>query len=310
MVQGWESRAHLANKRREEARERKQSKKGPQKLNGDVIINQLLKNDLIDLQKHAVEAWVENSTAGKAMCYAHFRAEACSKHKRCKYSHDRTISLNRGHQYVESEDSTPRSEAYMDCYNNIESIPNKAYPRLCLLFIDQTCVYDSQCPHVWQQWYERCNSQKSEAGLKTISEVDNDSVIPDDESVLSLDIAGDLDLVETACRDLDMKADHRGACSHLRPCPLYTLPNNMLQTLFSFVSDVDLCTSFATALTMKNMMMADAVLADRRKTYLQSVTLTGKELSKLRKQEKKKKQKQANLKDTKKGHKAVKVCRR
>ena len=35
MVKGWEARAELANKRREEARLRKQERKGPKKITGD-----------------------------------------------------------------------------------------------------------------------------------------------------------------------------------------------------------------------------------------------------------------------------------
>ena len=311
MVQGWESRAHLANKRREEARERKQSKKGPQKLNGEVIINQLIKNKLIDFENHSVEAWVENESGGKAMCYSHFRAESCLKHKRCKFSHDFTISLNRGHQYSESEDNTTRSEAHMDCYRDLKSIPAKEYTKLSLLFLDKVCIYDKCNAVVWQKWYERQNAQKSqqgEDGLKTISEVD--SVIPDDESVMSLDTIRCVDNVESSLSSLDIKKADPVSFSAPTLCPLQCLPPHLSSALFEFMSDVDICNTYVTAMTMKNIILADEVAAERRKSHLQSVTLSGKELSKLRKQEKKKKMKQANLKDTKKGHKAVKVCRR
>jgi hypothetical protein len=38
MVKGWEARADLANKRREEARQRKQERTGPKKAKGNSII--------------------------------------------------------------------------------------------------------------------------------------------------------------------------------------------------------------------------------------------------------------------------------
>lgn len=38
MVKGWESRAELANKKREEARQRKQERKGPKIINGPVHV--------------------------------------------------------------------------------------------------------------------------------------------------------------------------------------------------------------------------------------------------------------------------------
>lgn len=36
MVKGWEARAELANKRRQEARQRKQDRKGPKKVTGTI----------------------------------------------------------------------------------------------------------------------------------------------------------------------------------------------------------------------------------------------------------------------------------
>jgi hypothetical protein len=314
MVQGWESRAHLASKRREEARERKQSKKGPQKLNGEVIINQVLKNDLIDLRHHNLEAWVENESGGKALCYSYFRAEACVKHKRCKFSHEFTVSLNRGHEYSDNAENTARSEVHMDCYTNLTAIPSKEYKNLNLLFLDQSCIYDKNNPVVWQQWYEQANSRKQQEseGLQTISEGDSNSAIPDDESIMSMDTAtegGDLDLESSfvTCVTLGGGRKERSGPSS---CHLNTLPAEEFNRVFSFLSDVDLCNSYVSALSMKTIILADEEMAYRRKNYLASVTLTSKDLSKQRKQEKKKKMKQANLKDTKKGHKAVKVCRK
>ena len=329
MVQGWESRAHLANKRREEARERKQLKKGPQRLSGDVIINQLLKNGLIDLHNHAMEAWIQNESGGKALCYSHFRAEACLKHRRCKFSHDVTLSLNRGHSYEPCavETSTPRSEAHMDLYINLASIPSKQYKNLNILFLDRDCVYDKQNPVVWQQWYEYTLSrqQQDAGGLKTISEVD--SIIPDDESVLSMDT--DVDIMRVSNLDLESVSS---CVSHLggggddsggqkagggdetlssAVSPLCTLPAPLFSSIMCFVSDVDICNTYISSLTIKVAILANEVMASRRRSYLSSVTPTSKELSKLRKQEKKKKLKQSNLKDTsKKGHKGVKVCRK
>lgn len=337
MVQGWESRAHLANKRREEARERKQMKKGPQRLSGDIIITQLLKNGLIDLENHGVEAWLENESGGKALCYSHFRAEACLKHKRCKFSHEFTIALNRGHSYDPgaSETTTPRSEAHMDLYTDLLSIPSKKCKNLTLLFFDRECVYDRENPLVWQQWYELTLSrqQQDAGGLRTITEVD--SIIPDDESVLSMDTDGDMESVRGRGGGLNLnlessfsssvavsvvsvcpegKGDQKEGdmkMSAAASSPLCTLPTPLFSNIMSFISDVDLCKTYVSALTIKTLILAEEDVAHRRKNYLSSVTPTSKDLSKLRKQEKKKKMKQANLKDTsKKGHKGVKVCRK
>jgi hypothetical protein len=157
---------------------------------------------------------------------------------------------------------------------------------------------------VWQQWYEQRNNQKSldNEGLHTIAE--GGSVGPDDESVMSLDNASDHDK-DLLLLELDTKASFSSL-----PCRLLILPLPLFGTVFAFISDIDICNAYASGLSIKSIIVADETAADRRKAYLSSIALTGKELSKMRKQEKKKKLKQANLKDTKKGHKAVKVCRR
>ena len=311
MVQGWESRAHLANKRREEARERKQNKKGPQKLSGDVIINQLLNNNLITLDNHSLECWIENERGGKAFCYAHFRAESCCKLKRCKFSHEFTVSHLRGHEYDDS-DGGARSEPHMDCYHDLRNIPSKMYKNLKLLYLDQLCIYDRSDPLVWHQWYENTNSrrQKDGEGLQTITEVD--SVIPDDMSVMSMGNIEESELENSFNTAVSLKDDtvEDTQVSSSTSSFLTLLPMSTLVEIFSFASDIDICNMFASAQTMKTVILADESATLRRKMYLAEVTPTGKELSKLKKQEKKKKLKQANLKASKRGHKAVKVCRR
>lgn len=313
MVQGWESRAHLANKRREEARERKQAKKKTKKITGDVVLTALLHNSLIDVSQHTIEAWLISDFGGKDFCCAHFRAEAC-RLKRCKFSHDYSIAHMKDVQYSDLEISM-ETELYMVHIADITSLSGKDYKNLNFLFVDGSCVYDHSNPNNWKQWSERVKTQKrlncgnnvenKSTPLKTIKESDCHQ---EEEHELSIsDAIRAVDKIDLNLTDV-FESEIR-ARSHIS---LHDLSSSVIKQVLYFTDDVELCQIYASSKAMQSLILFEESLCVRRKEYLSSITPTGKDLSKLKKQEKKKKLKQANgkISNKKDGHKKVKVCRR
>lgn len=333
MVQGWESRAELANKRREEARARRRGRRGPQRLSGDAVLPLLLpllsssssssssgaEDGSASAKSHfskadqdnGTEAWVE--CEGKALCYSHFRGEAC-RQKRCKYSHEESVALKRGVEM--KEDRLGKSENHMKRYSCLQDIPKEEYGMLHLVFLGGECIYDRWNALPWHQWYEKMNNKNKNKNKMPKNKSNNealdpiieaDSVMNEDESVRSMDSEGS---------DVDIDADFSSLSLKMEKSPhnhcfLLDLPPLVLYDIIDFCSNIDLCWFYLTSKTVKQRIAANEELLAKRNSYLSSVSLSSKDLSKLRKKEKKKKVKQAHTKDnSKKGHKAVKVCRK
>jgi hypothetical protein len=304
MVQGWESRIDLANKRREAARQRKQARKLPKPISGDVVLSALLNGGLVNLDAAVIEAWLEIE-GGKLLCYSHFRAESCHC-KRCKFSHEYTIS-RMTNVNVMDDGVKDRFEVCMERTSNISSIPTANFSKLKFLCVDGECVYDHDNIQRWRDWV---GGVKSRRKISTIHEDSSDESNNEKDSkvetntIVSEKIHSDIQLEMVALSLV-------GTPTPPTVFPLLDVSSIILSNIAQYVSDNDLIQLYSTSTLMKRFMLSCTDLYERRRDYLNSFQLSGRDLSKMRKQEKKKKIKNANAKVTTKkdGHKKVKVCR-
>lgn len=311
MVQGWESRVDLANKRRAEARERKQARKEPKNVAGHAVCNFILSAKYVDPAACTIQAWVVNEEGGKPFCISHFRAEAC-KLKRCKFNHECTIAGMQDVEYTESLGSE-ETEPFMERYDDVALIPPDQQSKLKLLFVNGVCVYDRFNPAKWQRWSNAVKAQARSINLdlntpqklSTLGTIRETNEIEDDEKC---GVAVD----DITVRLSKLEAENVQQPDSPTAITLYNLiPSGALEHMCSFSSDVDICHLYMTSAPLKDFI-CDSFVRHRHRLYLESVCPSGRELSKMKKQEKKKKLKAANSKvsNKKDGHKKVKVCRR
>lgn len=254
---------------------------------GDVVLTAVLCGDLIDVAVHRVEGWIANDDGGRSLCAAHFRADACHA-RRCKLSHANSIALMRNVECSDSAD-TACEEPWVSRVDDISTIPRADFSRLHFLFVDGVCVFDYKHENNWNQWKSSFLTER-----RVISKLDcKPSVLsPILESNVALD---ELDLpqtdtVEQTVGTIKISEDN-GKDSYLAIVKLFP---RVLCLVLSFCLDVELCRMAETCTELKLLIESDELLSFRKRDYLASVSLTGKDLKKMRKKEKKKKLKAAN----------------
>ena len=78
------------------------------------------------------------------------------------------------------------------------------------------------------------------------------------------------------------------------PCRILSLPGSAVLYILSFSSDDELCKASASCGALRSAVANDELLSYRKRDYLSSIRPTGKDLKKMKKEEKKKKIKAAN----------------
>ena len=262
---------------------------------GETVLSVMLSDRFIPRNRHIIESWVQ--TEGKPLCSAYFRADSC-RSKRCKYSHANSVAVMRNVHFC-ADDRVAKS-GYEPCASKVEDIsciPRADFVKLMLLFVDGVCVYDYETTSTWQEWTRSFDTRGKlfessglvAATLPPISETDS----PEDEvdnNVHEKSIDNDITL-----SDLKL-ADKEHPLSPTSIAGLLDLSNMAFARVFSFGSELDLCHIYGSCRLLRDAMLADELNNFRRKDYLSSINLTAGDLSKLKKQNKKKRLKAANSK--------------
>lgn len=152
MVKGnWERRAELVAARRVEERNKKAQKSvgSKQLATAESVITKVQRDPL--LEEDAAQAWFQ-SESEVPVCKEWFRSESCSV-KRCKHSHEWTIGHLRNVNYTEDENT--RTENLPSGPFQLSGVARKDYSKLLFLAIAGECVYDKSFPEVWEAWIEQ-----------------------------------------------------------------------------------------------------------------------------------------------------------
>jgi hypothetical protein len=179
------------------------------------------------------------------------------------------------------------------------------------------CIYDHAFPARWREWCEAVKTAaRTREAAATIDTPRKLSALSTIREVSEADETGSVASTSTAIAAL-AAALEVSCLAHTAPTgppltSLHSVAPGILSHIFSFASDYDLCQLHMSCGVVRDVIGSDLLLQHRRCALLEELTPTGKELSKQRKQEKKKKLKAANSKvsNKKDGHKKVKVCRR
>lgn len=250
------------------------------------MLTSILSQKYVDPALHVFEAWLAGAD-GEELCAAHFRADAC-RARRCKYSHAFSVGIMKDVAYdtTDSGDAWP-VEPFVTCYKDLTQVPRAEYSKLNFLFIDGKCIYDHANPDNWSEWNKAFKKPPRElpttqgsAGLAPIAEIDGhedtDTITATTERIL------------LGTGDIPTKG--------LNTAHILDIPAQEMIRMLSFVTDLDLCHLFETCGSINRCIQFDEILNFRRREYLSTVRLTGRDLSKMKKQEKKKKIKAANAK--------------
>jgi hypothetical protein len=323
MVKGnWERRAELANVKRQEARERKQLKKSGKVVNPESVLQKLFKDTTLRAGGARVEVYVAHPDAG-VVCKTYLRTADC-RVKRCRLLHDEGVSVSHlrnmqasgGEEFtasstaaatapatvcVESSTSVPEKRC-SPCAPLDEVMPLKDWNTLMFVAIDGECVYDYTTSDVWNEWIAayRVAAQKS-GSLPTVDE-DGDEENGGDDS--DGDHKGNDERPQSAdeCESNTKRRAEKGTKAAVEVTagsternPLFRLLSSTAAIhLFMHLTVADLlCSLLPCSKGVKLCVLRDEGFRVRRREALSLVT---RDLSKRKKDEKRKKVKNANVK--------------
>jgi hypothetical protein len=151
MVKGnWERRAELVAARRLEERANKANKAAGAKqfASGESVATKLSRDSQLQDGGARIEAWLEQNSP-ELMCHSWLRLEKCTQ-KKCKYTHETNIA------HLSDLNCDPQEERPTEplCAGPIflNDVPKKDYSRLRFIAVNGACVYDHLFPDVWSQW--------------------------------------------------------------------------------------------------------------------------------------------------------------
>lgn len=295
MVKGnWERRAELVAARRVEERNRKLSKSAGSKqlATAESVITKVQRDPLFQKDGSTVEVWLL-SDSDISVCREWLRTESCST-KRCKYLHDSTVGYLRKLQFFEDENNP--TEVLPSGPFLLSSLPRKDYSRLQFLAVNGECIYDKSCPELWEAWIEQRNLFVK--GLDRTSKLSVIDEVLDDTSKAR---GSSLDSTELVCEGItQLEVDSSSMLSSAPGTDFSTFfldaDNQVLvpfSTIFSHLVPLEVRN---TAITNKRMYIycqrVDVYKLRRR----EALTQIAAEASRVKKTEKKKKLKQANVK--------------
>jgi hypothetical protein len=169
MVKGnWERRAELVAARRLEERATKATKKAPKakQVGGESVLTKLLRDtSLLEMSPTPViHVWLETDPP-EAVCRSWLRTEDCPQRK-CKHKHGCNLGLNGIAYEAEGEATEPRCRAM-----ELRAVAIRDAHRLRFVSVNGTCIFDHQYPDLWVEWllYRQSTGEKS---LSTIQEAD------------------------------------------------------------------------------------------------------------------------------------------
>lgn len=280
----WERRAELVHIRRDIARARKLSR-GVLVITGESVIRKVLKFQETCEFKN-VFAWIDGNSENncRILCEDWFRSESCDV-KRCSASHEVSIaSLKNLHPY---DTSFPKDvpQRYV-VQVSLENISPSQYEKLNFLSIDGVCAYDWRFPEIWKEWLHQQSIGKdtpiSSDMLPTISEFNE------------LESNSDQIKIENHDDVFDLKS-HNQVDSLFLVNDLPLFGHKILGHILKFCEMLDCCSLQLTCHHAKTKVRTDDTYCIHKREYLK---LNAKDISRRKKEEKKKKVKNAFVKKT------------
>lgn len=251
---------------------------------------------------------LEKSSSGAAeettsiICRAWFRADAC-ENKKCKLAHaGENLWLLRGVCY--SAEDRQWEEAYEPPVS-LEELERKDYDRVRLVAVDRVVVYDYYYPDVWQQWIATRPKKPRTASDGGTS----------GEEGLAGGVGSRHKGMQTIAEEIKEIETEQASCANQGCCLRYNKESEIKSTTFSLfgaealsnevfkstvlrmcneiLSEKDCIQLHQCSKCLRKLLLQDSTFRVRKKEAFARVAS---EVSKAKKQEKKKRAKQANVK--------------
>lgn len=296
----WERRAEMAQKKRDDAKDRKQ-KRSSRHYNVESVVSKLLRNDYLRATNSSINGYI-GSDDERPLCPSWCRLGTCEV-KRCRKSHEATVSDLHDVIWTDDMANTPHPHLILCPLRDVEP---KDYQKIVFISVNRTCVYDKHVLHVWENWRQTHQETSTEitplaeepAG---ISDDDSDEDNAKDEmSGAVANITGDDNYKSNDEEGKEnenkngLKSDSYSiANSSSATFLLEGLDTPTFSLLLSFCVLPSVCALATTCRTARNRVRVDDFARQRKREFL---TLHAKEISRRKKEEKRKKAKQANLK--------------
>eukprot|EP01041_Mallomonas_annulata_P010426 gene10426-21752_t len=225
----------------------------------------------------------DGHNVGRFVCKAWYRSDVCTNRK-CKLKHEGyPMSEFKGVIYFE-DDPDPKEQL---CYGPfpIHLITTKTAKFIKFIALDNTIIYDYAHPCVWSSWYDsqclRLGMLNDQFPLSTIEEHADDSIenfIKSEELIQSMKIS-----IPSFTLDNWLKFNIN---DHLLKC---------IASICQYVHNIDFLSLISSSKYIRNVMLKEESIFIRRKELQSMISHT---VAKMKKIDKKKRIKHANLKRT------------
>ena len=307
----WERRAEMSLIRRTEAKEKKASKNDTTKVKPESILHKLQRDEHLNHSGAVVKVFLADPTEFM-MCKCYLRRDEC-RIKKCKLPHDGvTIAHLKNVPYTINSDVHATQESEKACLPPVplDEVAAKESHRMMFIAIDDTCVFDYLHPDIWHQWSaihqpsaaasdgnnEGAVSTKKKSHRDVPSTVTSDQLPPLIEETEGNDSNND---------DIESESETSSNDELMMERPVVLMNYSSSSTkvffasenegkiyskLFVFLNNEDIISLLTCSKMTKSMCLKDEQVRHRKK---EAISLLSHDLSKKKKEEKRKKAKNA-----------------
>jgi hypothetical protein len=172
MVKGnWERRAEMALIRRKEAKEKKANRNRPKSVSSEAAWSKLHADEALQKSGAGITVWLEDaSDDAPPVCSSWFRCEECDV-KKCRLSHDQVTVAhlrNIAAEVFECDDGGSseliRQERVCLPTKPLRDVTAREAVHIMVIAVDNTCVFDYRNPEAWTQWQASRSAAGAGAG--------------------------------------------------------------------------------------------------------------------------------------------------
>ena len=314
----WERRAEMSLIRRTEAKEKKASRSDTTKINLESILHKLQRDEQLIASGANTNVWLSDPTEAM-LCKCYMRRDDC-RNKKCKLIHDGvTIAHLRNVPYTPSTETPPVQESEKSCLPpvSINEIAAKDSHRIMFIAVDGACIFDYLLPDVWHTWSaahnpplppntnalksptlsekSRKSAMKGSSALQPLREECSDDAhsITDaaaDSTDESEEETGEKD-AEAVEKKQKVPKKHSAASSSSKRIFFTTeSEGKSLSNVMTYLSNEDVISLLFCAKITKSICLKDEAVRQRKK---EAISAFAHDISKKKKEEKRKKAKNA-----------------
>ena len=294
--------------RRTEAKEKKASRSDTTKINLESILHKLQRDEQLLASGANINVWLSDPTEAM-LCKCYMRKDDC-RNKKCKLQHNGvTIAHLRNVTFIPSAETPPVQESEKSCLPpvTVHEVAAKESSKIMFIAVDGACVFDYLYPDLWHKWIAAHNpTAPTDSDIlrsPTLSEKARKSAMKGTSPLLprqdeTEDNSGsgtsssedEVEVEKSIRRQEKVLSKISVSSSSSRTFFSSESDGKNLSKIFAFLSNEDVISLLCCGKITKSIVLKDETVRQRKK---EAISAFAHDVSKKKKEEKRKKAKNA-----------------